>query len=99
VAVSEFATELEGRAHEAIASLREAEAAGDDYLVEVRVGELQSLSRLAADHDVTLPRLVGDALVRHGLPTELPLPEGEPSPTGPIVLDAVEPAGRDALAG
>lgn len=96
--MSEFATELEGRVHETVASLREAEAAGDDYLVEVRVGELQSLSRLADDHDVTLPQQVGDALARHGLPTELPLPEGEPSPTGPIVLDASEPAGRDAVA-
>jgi hypothetical protein len=90
--MSEFATELAGRAQEAIASLQEAEAAGDDYLVEVRVGELQSLSRLADDHEVELPQ-VGEALARHGVPTELALPEGEPSPTGPIVLDA-EPAHR-----
>jgi hypothetical protein len=96
--MSEFATELEGRAQEALASLREAEAAEDDYLVEVRVGELQSLSRLADDHDVTLPAQVADAIARHGLPTELTLPDGEPSPTGPIVLDA-EPAGRNALTG
>ena len=90
--MSAFASELAGRAHEAVASLIEAEAAGDDYLVEVRVGELQSLSRLADDHDVQLPPQVGDALSRHGLPTELRLPDGEPSPTGPIVLDATEPA-------
>lgn len=90
--MSAFASELERRAQAALASLAEAETAGDDYLVEVRVGELQSLSRLADDHDVTLPPGVGEALSRHDLPTELRLPEGEPSPTGPIVLDATEPA-------
>lgn len=96
--MSEFATELEGRAQEAIASLREAAASGDDYLVEVRVGELQSLARLGEDNNVRLPQAT-EELARHGVPTEIPLPEGEPSPTGPIVLDAAAPAQRDALAG
>ncbi len=96
--MSEFTTELTGRAEEAIASLREAAAGGDDYLVEVRVGELQSLARLADDHGVELP-LVGEELARHGVPTELSLPEGEPSPTGPIVLDVPQDtAARDAMA-
>ncbi len=96
--MSEFATELAGRAQEAVASLREAAADGDDYLVEVRVGELQSLARLAEDNGVELPAAT-EELARHGVPTDLALPAGEPSPTGPIVLDIAEPAQRGSLAG
>ena len=35
---------------------------------------------------VQLPAAAAE-LQRHGVPTDLELPEGEPSPTGPIVLD------------
>lgn len=84
--MSEFSAELTGRAEQALASLRDATAAGDDYLVGVLVGELQSLTRLADDHGIELPAATAE-LQRHGVPTDLELPEGEPSPTGPIVLD------------
>ncbi len=84
--MSEFSAELTGRAEQALTSLREATESGDDYLVGVLVGELQSLTRLADDHGIELPA-VTDELERQGVPTDLELPEGEPSPTGPIVLD------------
>lgn len=84
--MSEFSAELTGRAEQALASLRDATAAGDDYLVGVLVGELQSLTRLADDHGIELAAVSAE-LERHGVPTDLELPEGEPSPTGPIVLD------------
>lgn len=84
--MSEFSAELTGRAEQALASLRDATAAGDDYLAGVLVGELQSLTRLADDHGIELAAVSAE-LERHGVPTDLELPEGEPSPTGPIVLD------------
>lgn len=62
--MSEFASEVNERVEQARQSLAEAEAAGDDYLVGVRVGELESLARIAADHDVEVPGLADD-VARH----------------------------------
>lgn len=46
---------LTTRVVEARAALAAAQAAGDDYLVVVRQGELESLALLAAEHDIALP--------------------------------------------
>jgi hypothetical protein len=49
--MSEFAHEIAARMDTARRSLDEARADGDDYLIQVRLGEIESLERLAADHD------------------------------------------------
>jgi hypothetical protein len=51
VALSEFAHEIETRLATARRSLDEARVDGDDYLIQVRLGEIESLERLAAEHD------------------------------------------------
>lgn len=43
------------RVRDARAALAAAQDAGDDYLVVVRQGELESLALLAAEHDIDLP--------------------------------------------
>ena len=75
--MSEFASEISERVAQARASLAEAEATGDDYLVRIRVGELESLARLAADHDLTVPGLE-DQVARHGDATDVVLPDVQP---------------------
>ncbi|MFP5336328.1 MAG: hypothetical protein ACLGIV_13550 [Actinomycetes bacterium] len=72
--MSEFATEVTERIEQTRQSLAEAEADGDDYLVGVRVGELESLTRLAADHDVEVPGAAED-LARHTDRQEIVLPD------------------------
>jgi hypothetical protein len=55
VALSEFLQEIETRMETARQSLREAQVDGDDYLIQVRLGEIESLERLVAEHaDQTL---------------------------------------------
>ena len=49
--MSEFHEEIEGRLASAASSLAEAQRDGDDYLVQVRQGEIESLRRLAEEHD------------------------------------------------
>jgi hypothetical protein len=71
--MSEFASEVSERVEQARLSLAEAEASGDDYLVGVRVGELESLARIAADHDVEVPGLA-ETVARHGDTDEIRLP-------------------------
>jgi hypothetical protein len=51
VAVSEFSQEIETRMETARRSLDEARTDGDDYLIQVRTGEIESLERLVADYD------------------------------------------------
>jgi hypothetical protein len=51
VAVGEFQQEIETRMETARRSLDEARTDGDDYLIQVRLGEIESLERLAADYD------------------------------------------------
>lgn len=80
--MSEFAIEVSERVQRARASLAEAEATGDDYLVRVRVGELESLARIAADHDVTVPGLE-EQVARHGDPEEVALPDVQPRDPAP----------------
>jgi hypothetical protein len=52
--MSGFASEVRDRVIEARRSLAEAQASGDDYLAGVRVGELESLARLASENGVDL---------------------------------------------
>jgi hypothetical protein len=52
--MSEFAAELRERFLTAMAALDAARESGDEYAADVRAGELESLRRLARDHDVPL---------------------------------------------
>jgi hypothetical protein len=72
--MSEFASEMTDRVHAASTSLADAEAEGDDYLVDVRIGELESLARSAADHGVDVPGLA-ETLAAHAGPEDVELPE------------------------
>lgn len=72
--MSEFANEVGERVQQARQSLAEAEAAGDDYLIAVRVGELESLGRLAADHGLEIPGLAADT-GRHTGTEDVALPD------------------------
>lgn len=49
-----FHQEISNRVADVERQLDEAKRSGDDYLVEIRLGELESLLRLAADHGVAL---------------------------------------------
>lgn len=61
--MSEFASNVNERVREARTALDGARSEGDDYLVSVHTGELESLARLAKEHDVPLEDvgLLGDA--------------------------------------
>lgn len=50
--MSEFQQEIQARLRSAHESLAEARQDGDDYLVQVRLGELESLERIAGEHAV-----------------------------------------------
>lgn len=50
--MSEFVQEIRDRIESARASLAEAQREGDDYLTQVCLGELESLERLAGEHDL-----------------------------------------------
>ena len=53
--MSEFLQEIETRLQTARQSLEQARLEEDDYLIQVRLGEIESLERLAAEHgDETL---------------------------------------------
>ena len=58
--MTQFESEIQDRLAETRASLDEAVAEGDDYLAEVRVGELQSLARLAGANGVDVPEELAD---------------------------------------
>ena len=51
---TDFSRELRQRIAEAQASLHEAHVAGDDYAVQLSVGQIESFTRLAVDHQVVL---------------------------------------------
>jgi len=50
--MSTFGLELGRRVIDARVALREAHDDGDDYLITIRTGELDTLVRLATDHGV-----------------------------------------------
>ena len=55
--MTEFHSQLRDRARDALRQLAEAQAAGDDYSVDIHTGELDSISRLADEHDLRLPEV------------------------------------------
>jgi hypothetical protein len=66
--VSEFRTEISNRIAQARGDLSEAAATGDDYLVELSLGALESLARIALEHDLPIDGVEED-LASYGLPT------------------------------
>lgn len=48
--MTEFLQEIQARMELARQSLDQASRDGDDYLIQIRSGELESLERLAAEH-------------------------------------------------
>ncbi|HET9655140.1 MAG TPA: hypothetical protein VFP72_07285 [Kineosporiaceae bacterium] len=66
--MSAFHREISNRIAETQDGLARAQEAEDDYLVGVRLGELESLARVAAEHGVRVDG-VADSLTRHGLAT------------------------------
>ena len=50
--MSEFQQEIEARLKSVQQSLAEARSEGDDYLVQIRLGELESLERLADENAI-----------------------------------------------
>ncbi len=55
--LSQFSAQLRDRAQQALHSLAEAQDAGDLYSAHVHSGDLESIARLADDHDLHLPEL------------------------------------------
>lgn len=66
--MSQFHHEITSRVAETQAELARAREARDEYLVGVRLGELESLARVAAEHGVEIAG-VEESLARHGLST------------------------------
>jgi hypothetical protein len=66
--MSDFTSELRQRVAEAQHSLAEARETGDDYQVQVSLGQIESLARLAADNQVSVEG-VAESLAAHGLTT------------------------------
>src|SRR4051794_39290211 len=64
--VSDFSTELRQRVVEAQRSLTEAREAGDDYLVQLSLGQIESLARLATENQVSVDG-VAESLAPYGL--------------------------------
>jgi hypothetical protein len=87
--MTHFGSEIRQRIASARAALEAAHQADDEYGVEVTLGELESLARVAADHDIVVEG-VEDALASHGLPT--------PAIGVPKVIDVRDPL-RVAAAG
>ena len=73
--MSEFRSEISSRIDRVKGDLAQGAADGDDYLVEVSLGELESLARIAVEHDLPVDG-VDEALAPYGLrtpPSGLPL--------------------------
>lgn len=58
--MNEFRTHISARMVDALVSLRAAQAAGDDYLVSVREGELESLAWVAQANGIDPAELDAD---------------------------------------
>lgn len=79
--MSEFRSEINSRIDRVKGDLARGVADGDDYLVEVSLGELESLARIAVEHDLPVDG-VDEALAPYGLRTP---------PAGlPLIAPAVE---------
>lgn len=66
--MTEFRNHISSRIAETRESLRQAQEADEPYLVEVRLGELESLARIAAEHGLVVEG-VSESLAAHGLST------------------------------
>lgn len=91
-----FHHEISSRIAAVQENLAHAVAHDDPFLVDVHVGELESLARMAADHGVTVAG-VTETLARHGV-----LGGGGAgiiAPTGPIDLRLAERAASGPAAG
>lgn len=55
--MTEFHTQLRDRAREALRQLADAQAADDDFSFDFHTGELDTISRLADEHDLRVPEL------------------------------------------
>jgi hypothetical protein len=66
--VTEFRNHISSRIAETRESLRQAQEADEPYLAEVRLGELESLARLAADHGLVVEG-VSESLAAYGVAT------------------------------
>jgi hypothetical protein len=67
-AVSQFQHEIRSRVAETQDNLTRAHETGDEYLVGIRLGELEGLARVAAEHGVEIDG-VEESLARYGLAT------------------------------
>jgi hypothetical protein len=56
--MTELHEQIRARVSDALTSLQAARTEGDDHMVEVRTGELESLAHLAHEHGLHLPALV-----------------------------------------
>jgi hypothetical protein len=66
--MSDFRSEISRRIARTRAQLADAQARGDDHLVEVTLGELETLARIALDHGVPAEG-VEESLAPYGLTT------------------------------
>jgi hypothetical protein len=66
--VSQFRTEITHRIAQIRGNLAQAAATGDDYLVELSLGQLESLARIAVEHDLPIDGVEED-LASYGLRT------------------------------
>ena len=55
--MTQFGAEVRERVLRAVTSLDEARDSGDDHMVEVRTGELESLAHMATEHELHFPEL------------------------------------------
>ncbi len=79
--MTDFRSEIRERIAQTRSSLDDARTTGDDYLVEIRLGELESLARVAAEHGVEVDG-IEESLAAHGLRT--------PALGVPLVVDVRE---------
>lgn len=56
--MSELTLTLRTRTQDALTALDQARLADDEVLTHVRLGELNSLARTAADHEIDVPELL-----------------------------------------
>jgi putative N-acetylmannosamine-6-phosphate epimerase len=86
VDVTQFDATISTRISETRQALDEARSAGDDYMADVRLGELESLARVAADHGIRIEG-IAETLAAYGVTT--------PSVGVPLVdLRSQEPAAQ-----
>ncbi len=66
--MTQFDATINDRICQTRRALDDARTAGDDYLADVHLGELESLARMAADHGIHVDG-VHETLAAHGLTT------------------------------